>query len=189
MPVTRFCASVKYASSASRCGVNHSAVINHFGVAQRKHLRVVRRLAVEAQRFEFAMRGDQQRAARRFVRAARFHPDQAIFDQVDASHAVRRRDFIQLFDQRHRGTLFAVHRNRRAGLESDFDVRRLVRRFFRRDDPLPHRFVRLVRGIFEHAAFVAQVPDVAVARINVGLGLLDGHVVRIAHRRWRLRAS
>src|ERR1700687_2912123 len=33
------------------------AVINQLGVAQRKHFRVVRRLAIETQRFEFAMCG------------------------------------------------------------------------------------------------------------------------------------
>ena len=30
-------------------------------------------------------------------------------------------------------------------------------------DPLPHGFVRSVGGIFEHAAFMAQMPDIAVA--------------------------
>ena len=125
------------------------------------------------------MRGDQQRAARSFIRAARFDADQPIFDQVDAPDAVFRRDFVQLIEQRDRGTFLAVHRHRRARIESDLDVRRLVRRFFRRRDPLPHRFLGFVRGIFEHAAFMAQVPDIAVARIDVRLGLLDGHLVRI----------
>ena len=81
----------------------------------------MRGLAVEAQRFEFAMRGDQQCAARSFVRAARFDSDQPIFDEVHASHAIRRGDFVQLIEQRYRRELLAVYGNRSAALESDFD--------------------------------------------------------------------
>ncbi len=119
------------------------------------------------------MRGDQQRAAGRFIRAARLDSDQTVFDQIDSPDAVRRGNFVQLIEQRDSGPLLSVHRNRRACIESNFDFGRLIRGFFRRNDPLPHRFLGLVRGIFEHAAFVAQVPDVAVARVNVRLGLFD----------------
>ena len=42
---------------------------------------------------------------------------------------------------------------------------------------MPHRFVRSVGGIFEFTAFVAEVPDVAVAAVDIFLALLDGHVV------------
>ena len=42
----------------------------------------MRRFAIEAQRFEFTMRGDEKRAAGSFVRAARLHANQAIFDDV-----------------------------------------------------------------------------------------------------------
>ena len=58
----------------------------------------------------------------------------------------------------------------------------LVGRVRGRDDPLPHGFVGRVGGIFEHAAFVAQVPDVAVAAVNILGGLLDGNVVRLRVR-------
>ena len=54
----------------------------------------------------------------------------------------------------------------------------LLGRLRGRDDPLPHRFVRRVGGIFQHPAFVAQVPDVAVAAVNIFCRLLDGNVVR-----------
>ena len=53
----------------------------------------MRRLAVEAQRFELAMRVDEQRAARRFVGAARFDSDQAVLDDVHAADAVARPRF------------------------------------------------------------------------------------------------
>src|SRR5208337_5678624 len=40
-----------------------------------------------------------------------------------------------------------------------------------RDDPLPHVFTRSIGGIFQFAAFVAEVPDVAVAAINIFVAL------------------
>src|SRR6266699_2724958 len=69
------------------------------------------------------------------------------------------------------------HGNGSAGFEPDFDFFGLVRSFFRGDDPLPHRFVRSVRGVFKLAAFVAEVPNVTVAAVNVFLALLDGDIV------------
>src|SRR5215467_13136907 len=43
--------------------------------------------------------------------------------------------------------------------------------------PLPHGFARRVGGIFQFTAFVAQVPDIAIAAVNIFLALFDGHVV------------
>src|SRR5262249_27597149 len=59
----------------------------------------------------------------------------------------------------------------------DFDFFGFVRRVFGRRDPLPHGFAGSVGGILELAAFVAEVPDVAVAAVDVFLALLDGDVV------------
>ena len=61
--------------------------------------------------------------------------------------------------------------------KADFDGSGLLGRLCGRDDPLPHRFIGCVGGIFQHSAFVAQVPDVAVAAVNVFGGLLDGNIV------------
>ncbi len=124
------------------------------------------------------MRGHQQRAAGRLIRAARLDSDQAIFDQIDSPDTVRRGNLVQLLEQCNRGKFFPADRDRRACVESDLDFRRLIGRFFRRGDPFPHRFFRLIRGVFEHAALMAQMPDVAVARVNVRIGLFDGHVMR-----------
>ena len=109
----------------------------------------MRRLAIEAQRFEFAMRGDQQSAAGRFVRAARLDSHQPVFDEIDASDAMCRRDGIQFFEQRERAELLAIHGDRNAAFESDFDFRRRVRRGRGRNDPLPHGFFGRIRGIFQ----------------------------------------
>ena len=86
---------------------------------------------------------------------------------------------LSSIEQRDRREILAVHGNGRAACEADFDCRGLRGRFRGRSDPLPHGFVGRVRGIFEHAAFVAEVPDVAVAAVNIFLGLLDGNIVRL----------
>src|SRR5256885_11132438 len=137
----------------------------------------MRGFAVDGQGLELAMRGDEQRAAGSFIGAARFHTYQAVFDDVRPPNAVLRGDFVESVQQIHRRSLAAVHGNRRAGFKADLDFRGLVRSFFGRGDPLPHGLVGRVGGIFEFAAFVAEVPNVAVAAVNVFLALLDGNVV------------
>ena len=124
------------------------------------------------------MRGDEQCAAGSFIRAARLHAHQAILDEVGAADAVLRGDFVQRRSSRvDRAEFLAIHRNRRASFEPDLDFLGLVRSLFRRNDPLPHGFIRRVGGIFQLAAFVAEVPDVAVAAVNILLALLDGNIV------------
>src|SRR5206468_616117 len=73
--------------------------------------------------------------------------------------------------------LRAIDGNRGAGCKSDFHLLRLVRSFFRRNHPLPHGLARRIGGIFELSALVAEVPDVAVAAVDVFLALLDRHLV------------
>src|SRR5256885_16466283 len=137
----------------------------------------MRGFAVDGQGLELAMRGYEQRAAWGFIAATRFHTYQAIFDDVRPPDAVLRGDFVESVQQIHRRSLAAVHGNRRAGFKADLDFRGLVRSFFGRGDPLPHGLVGRVGGIFQFAAFVAEVPDVAVAAVNVFFALLDGNVV------------
>ena len=45
-------------------------------------------VSVERQRFQFADRSHQDRAAGRLIAAARLHADEAVLHQIDASHAV-----------------------------------------------------------------------------------------------------
>jgi hypothetical protein len=61
--------------------------------------------------------------------------------------------------------------------ETDFHFFRFFGGFFRGDDPLPHGLVRSVGRVLEFAAFVTEVPDIAVAAINVFLALFDGDFV------------
>src|SRR5229473_6953079 len=132
------------------------AVVNQLGVTQRKRLLKMRGLAIHGKRFEFAMRGDQQRAAGSFVRAARLHADQAIFDDVGAADTVLRGDLVQRVQQFDCGGFRAVHGDGKTGFRSELDFRAFVLRLFRRGDPLPHGFVGRIGGIFELAAFVAE---------------------------------
>ena len=53
----------------------------------------------------------------------------------------------------------------------------LIRRGRRRNDPLPHGLFRRIRGIFQASAFVAQMPNIAIAAVNILRRLLDWHVV------------
>src|SRR6267154_169105 len=137
----------------------------------------MRGFAIDSKRFEFAVRGDQQSAAGSFVGAARFHSYEAVFYDVGAADAVFCGDFVERVQQVDGIGFGTVHGNRQASFEADFDFGGFVRSFFRRDDPLPHGFVRGIGGIFEFAAFVAEVPDVAVAAVDIFFALLDGDIV------------
>src|SRR5579859_879008 len=123
------------------------------------------------------MRGDEERAAGSFVRAARLHTDEAIFDKVRAADAVTRGDFVERIEKIDGSEFGAVDGDGRAGFETDFDFFGFFGSFFGRDSPLPHGFARRIGGIFEFAAFVAEMPDVAVATVDIFFALLDGHVV------------
>ncbi len=65
----------------------------------------------------------------------------------------------------------AVQADGVALLEFDLDVLRLVRRLFGADRELVHLLLGLVPGVFEDAALVGEVKDVAVAAVDVLLGL------------------
>src|SRR5712675_943684 len=137
----------------------------------------MRGFAIDGEGFKFAMRGDQQSAAGSFVGATRFHSYEAVFYDVGAADAVLGGDFVERVQQVDGIGFCTVHGNGEASLETDFDFGGFVRSFFRRDNPLPHSFVRGIGGIFEFAAFVAEVPDVAVAAVDIFFALLDGDVV------------
>src|SRR5436853_1599433 len=120
---------------------------------------------------------DEKSSAGSFVGTAGFHPDEAIFDKIGAADAMLGGDFVEGVKKVDRVELSAVHGDWCAGFKTDLDFFGFVRGFFRRDDPLPHRFVWCVGRIFELAAFVTEMPDVAIAAVDVFLALLDGNVV------------
>ena len=114
------------------------------------------------------MRKVKDAPARRLVNAAVLHADQAVLDDVGNADAVLASGLVQLPDDVRRLHLLAVERRRRAGLEVDADVFRRVRGLHRRNAHLeePRLVVlRLVGGIFEIEALVAQVPQVLILRV------------------------
>src|SRR5262249_9174452 len=125
------------------------AVVDEFGIADRERLLQVRGFPVDGEAFEFAMRGDEERAAGSFVRAAGLHTHEAVLDKVGAADAVTRGDFVEGVEKIDGTEFAAVYRNRSAGFETDFDFFGFVGSFFGRDGPLPHGFARSVGGIFE----------------------------------------
>src|SRR5215467_4397552 len=101
------------------------------------------------------MRRDKKRSAGSFVRAARLHADEAVFDKVGAADAMTRSDFIERVEKIDGTKFCSVNRNRCARFETDFDFFGLVRSFFWGNCPLPHGFAWCVGGIFEFAPFMA----------------------------------
>ena len=67
------------------------------------------------------MRAVEQRAARRLVDAARLHADQTILDEIDDADAVLAADRVERRDELDGVEPLAVHRDRRALLETDDD--------------------------------------------------------------------
>ena len=61
---------------------------------------------------------------RRFVHAARFHSDEAVFDQIKPADAVLTSVIVELFQQRSGRHGLAIYGNSVAALEIDRDVLR-----------------------------------------------------------------
>ena len=70
----------------------------------------------------------------------------------------------------------AVNGYRHSLLKAEIDVMRFVGGHFRGDGEIEHLLLRLGPGVFEDIAFVAHVPDVAVAAVG-RLGSGEGDVV------------
>src|SRR4029077_761385 len=71
-------------------GSEPQSVIDKLRIPMRQNLGVMRRFAIEAKRFEFAVSQNEQRASGRFVCPPGFDADKTIFNQVDAPNAVCR---------------------------------------------------------------------------------------------------
>ena len=123
------------------------------------------------------MRRVQDRAAGRLVNAARLHADVAVLDQVDAADAVFRADVVQRCQELSRREPLAVHRDRIAASVIDLDVLRPVRRLFHRPAPDEHIRRRLLPRIFEDAAFVADVKQIAIGAVGLRFRHRHGNAV------------
>src|ERR1035438_5049510 len=154
------------------------AVIYHLGVLQRALLLVVQRVLVEREGFQLADGEHNQRAARRLITPARLHAHEAILHQVDAADAVPGADSVERFEQFERLHALAIDRNRLALLKGDGHLARRIGRFRRALREHPDFVGSGVGRVLQRAAFVRDVPDVAVAAVDLGGGGGDGDVVR-----------
>src|SRR5256885_1092991 len=77
------------------------------------------RLLREDERFQRAMRLVEQHRGGRFVDLARFDPDEAVFDHVDAPHAMLPRELVEALHEVDARELRSVERHRDALLESE----------------------------------------------------------------------
>src|SRR5262249_24523682 len=87
--------------------------------------------------------------------------------QVDAANGVASADLVEQFDQRDGVEFLSVHRIGSAGGESDRDSLLAVGCFFRRASELPGGVEGRVGRIFQLSAFLADVPKVAIAAVNL----------------------
>ena len=108
------------------------------------------------------MGGEQDRAAGRFVHAARLHADIAVLDQIEPADAVVVAELVERGEQRRGREALAVDRDRISLLERDLDDGRLVGRRFRIDGARIDIARRLQRGVFEHFALGGDVQEIGV---------------------------
>src|ERR1700676_961420 len=70
-------------------------VVDQLGVTQRECLLKMRGLAIDGEPLQFLMSFDEKGSAGSFVSAARFHSDEAIFDEISAADTVFGGDFVE----------------------------------------------------------------------------------------------
>ena len=127
----------------------------------------VHQIAIEAQGFEFAMSGEQERAARGLITSPRLDAHEAILDQIHAPHGVTGSYVVQLLKQRDRSHALPIYGNGHTMRESDLHQFCLVRRRLRSICPLPCRLKWCIGWIFEFAAFMTDVQQVAIAAMDL----------------------
>src|SRR4029077_2603017 len=142
------------------------AEINQLGILERDVLLEVQQIAIEAEGFEFAMSRKQQRASGSFIASARLDADETVLDNIDASDRVASADFVHQFDERYRVERLSADRNRYTLLESDFNLLFFVRGLWWRFRQLPGASKRRVGSVFKLSAFVAEMPEIAIAAVN-----------------------
>ena len=156
-------------------GAEPEAIVEQFGVTHRQLVLEVRRTAIERELFDAAMREVIDRAARRFVHAARFHADEAVLDQVEPANTVLAPELVLRGQQRRRAHRFAVQRDAVALFEIDRDDFGLVGRVLRVDGARIDVIGHCLPRILEHLALGRSVQQVRVGRKRRFAALVLGH--------------
>src|SRR5207249_2984678 len=113
------------------------------------------------------MRCNEQCPARSLVAPTRLDTDEAVLDNVRPSDRVSPADFVQQLNQRHRTHTHSIHTNRYSLLKLDLDFFLAVWRFLRGFRNLPRAVEGRVTRVFQLSALVADVPQIAVAAVNL----------------------
>src|SRR3954469_19464982 len=92
-------------------GCKPKAVVNESAVARNEAITQMHDLAIHGQRFHLPMREMENGAARRFVNAAAFHPDETIFDNINPADAVLPAERVQRLHDREWPERFTIYRN------------------------------------------------------------------------------
>src|SRR5579872_655239 len=124
------------------------------------------------------MSEEQQRAAWSLIAATRLDTDEAVLDEVNASDGVAAADFVQDRNQSHGIELHIIDGNWNALFKADGDRLGLVRRFLRRYRHLPGGVQWTVAGVFQFPTLMAQVPEVAIAAVNLFAAGGNGNSMR-----------
>src|SRR6476620_8407509 len=112
------------------------------------------------------MRRAQDRAAGGLVDAMALHAYQPILDQVDPPDAMLCSQLIEHSQQYDGIETRAIDADWHALLEADLNVLGLVGSALGRDRERIHILFRLVPRVFQHAALVRDMPDIAVAAVD-----------------------
>ena len=126
---------------------------------------------VHGEHFQLLVGEVQNGAAGGLVHAPVLHAHQPVFNDVDDADAVGAAQSVELFDNLGRLHLLAVHGHGRARFKVDGHIGGNVGRLQGRDAHFQETglfVVRLVGGVFQIKALVAQVPQVLVLGV-VGL--------------------
>src|SRR5690606_24716000 len=149
------------------------AVVDDAGIFRHQLILQMHGAAVDGDALDGAVPVPQDRAARRFVKAARLHPDITDLADIEPANAVLRAEAVEFAQELIRLHRLAVDGDEIAALEAKRNGLRLIRGFFRRDgaaiatlgDDLRHFDIR----IFERQAFARRVQQVRVDRERRGL--------------------
>src|ERR1700732_219239 len=120
-------------------GGEPEAVVDQLGIARHQLVLQMPGAAVEGQALDPAMRGLQDRPARRLVDAPRFHADETVLDEIEPAYTMPAADLVQALKDCSGTEVFAIHRDRVAALEADFEILGLIGREFRGDGAAEHK--------------------------------------------------
>mmetsp|Transcript_1839 Transcript_1839/g.7242 ORF Transcript_1839/g.7242 Transcript_1839/m.7242 type:complete len:461 (-) Transcript_1839:74-1456(-) len=155
-------------------------VVDEFSVLRHHLILVVHLTAIEADGFERAADGEQNRPTGRLVHASRLHADKARFNNIQAPNAVVATELVELGEHIGRGVFHAIDGHRVTLFELDFNVRRLIRGVLRAHRSREHIFRVFNPRILQSVAFVRNVQQIGIGGVRSVLTL------RLRHRDPRL---